>query len=661
MCELYQIGGQLKTVHFAGILTHMEQTLPKMLKKTASDFPELAGQYSKDSTGEFQPVTYRDMYQLALDFGAALLELGVKRGEPVGLISDDRKEWQQADMGIMAIGALDVPRGCDATIIDLKQILSITNCRFVIAENSSQVKKIISIKDDLPDLIHIISFEPVKDDVMEMVKQSKIEISTYEEMIKSGQKWRIENKNAVEAELDKGQKDDTCCIIFTSGTTGTPKGVELTHGNFITQLDELQERIYLNPGEKAICVLPVWHVFERLCEYVIMLQGTAICYSKPIGSILLADFKKLNPVLIPAVPRVFESIYDGINKKMRKTGGLVYTLYKFFLGVAILHSRIDRYLRRKNSRFGQDYVALGWIFLVWPWLALYPVKLLGSLLVFHKIRSMLGKNFRVGVAGGGAYPPNIDEFFWAIGVNIVEGYGLTETAPVISVRPVADPIFGNVGSPIRGVKVRIVDTEGFVLGRCRQGIIQVKGGTVMKGYYKRPDLTKKVMTVDGWLDTGDLGMLTVHDEIVIKGRMKDTIVLRGGENIEPLPIEQKLQESRFIKAAVVLGQDQRYLAALILVNEDEIKSFAEENGLVYDTYENLLKSEDILKLYETEINGLINSKNGFKMYERINKFALITKPFEVGVELSAKQEIMRFRINEIYAKEIADLFKVEEN
>ena len=181
----------------------------------------------------------------------------------------------------------------------------------------------------------------------------------------------------------------------------------------------------------------------------------------------------------------------------------------------------------------------------------------------------------------------------------------------------------------------------------------------MRGYYKRPDLTAKVMTVDGWFDTGDLGMMTIHDEIVIKGRKKDTIVLRGGENVEPVPLEMKLAESRFIKQAVVVGQDQRYLGALILVDEEEIRNYTAENGIQYDTYENLLKSEDIAKLYESEINSLVNSKNGFKMYERINKFALITKPFEIGVELSAKQEIMRYRLTEIYKEQIDKIFAEE--
>ena len=372
---------------------------------------------------------------------------------------------------------------------------------------------------------------------------------------------------------------------------------------------------------------------------------------------MLADFKKINPQLMPAVPRIFEAIYDGIHSKMRKTGGVVYALFKFFIGVALLHSRMHRILFRQNSRFGTDYLPLMWILLFIPWVLLYPLKVLGNVLVFRKIKVMLGTSFRAGVAGGGAYPKNIDEFFWAIGVKIVEGYGLTETAPVISVRPIAAPVFGNVGSPIRGVKVRIVDSEGFVLGRCKQGVVQVQGDTVMKGYYKRPDLTEKVMTVDGWFDTGDIGLLTIHDEIILRGRMKDTIVLRGGENIEPLPIEQKLQESRYVSAAVVVGQDERFLGTLILVNEEEVKGYAAENGIQYDTYENLLASDDIQKLYDSEINSLVNAKNGFKMYERINKFALITKPFEVGVELSAKQEIMRYRISEIYAKEIKSIFK----
>ena len=638
----------------------MEQTVPKMLRKTAADFPEIAAQMSKNKEGVFEPVTYRELYTLALDFAAGLLNLQVKRGEPVGLISDNRKEWFQADMGIMAIGAVDVPRGCDATLIDLETILSFTECRVCIAENSAQVHKIVSLKEKLPALKTLITFDEPSEDALEATKAAGFALLTFNDIIKNGQTWRIEHKGEVEAELEKGQWNDLACIIFTSGTTGTPKGVELTHGNFLTQLDELQERIMINPGERALSVLPVWHVFEREVEYVIAIQAGTLCYSKPIGSILLADFLKVNPTLLPAVPRVFEAVYDGILRKMRKTGGIVYAMFKFFVSVAIAHSRMQRKMFNQNPCFTRYYTAAWWIAYLIPWLLLWPLKLLGNVLVFRKIKAMLGTNFRAGIAGGGAYPKNIDEFFWAIGVNVVEGYGLTETAPVISVRPIAAPIFGNVGSPIRGVKARIVDPEdGYVLKRGQFGAIQISGGTVMRGYYKRPDLTQKVMTVDGWFDTGDLGLMTIHDEIVIKGRKKDTIVLRGGENVEPVPIEQKLNESRYIKQAVVVGQDQRYLGALILVDEDEIKNYAAENGIQYESYEALLASEDILKLYDAEINSLVAPKNGFKMFERVNKFALITKPFEVGVELSAKQEIMRYRLAEIYKTQIEQIFTEE--
>ncbi len=636
-------------------------TVAKMIKNSAEKWPEIPSQYRRLKNGDFEPITYRTMYQTGLDFGAGLLDLGLKRTEPIGLISDNCPEWQQADIGVISIGAVDVPRGCDATLIDLEQILAITECKFCIAQNNSQVKKIMSLKEKLPALKIIIALEDdIKDEVRDACKAGAVELYTFTQLVNSGKKWRVEHKDEIEAEVEKGSGDDLATIIFTSGTTGTPKGVMLTHKNFLAQLDEIPERIYINPGDRALSVLPVWHVFEREVEYVILIQGGSICYSKPIGSILLADFKKLNPHLLPAVPRVFEAVYDGVTKKMRKTGGLVLKLFNFFVGVAKIHKAMQRKMFNENPCFTAYRPVLWWILFILPWSLMWPLYWLGDLLIFRKIKVMLGSNFRAGIAGGGAYPKNIDEFFWAIGVKIVEGYGLTETAPIVAVRPIAAPIYRTIGSPIRGIQARIVDMDGYVLERGQQGILQIKGPTVMKGYYKRPDLTEKVMTVDGWLDTGDLAVFTIHNELQIKGRIKDTIVLRGGENLEPLPIEMKLSESRFIKQAVVLGQDKRYLAALILVDEDEIKNYAAENGIQYDTYENLLASNEIQTLYEGEIANLISSKNGFKMFERINKFTLITKPFEVGVELSAKQEIMRFRINEIYKKEIEAMF-IEED
>ena len=634
-------------------------TIPKMIKDSAEKWPELPAQYARVKGGDFQPIIYRDMFQYALDFGAGLLNLGIKRGELIGLISDNRPEWLYADVGLMSIGCTDVPRGCDATINDLEKIFSLTEIQTVITENSAQVNKIVSLKEKVPSIKQIIVFEnEIKPEVKELAEKNQIKIIFYSDLMKDGQKWRIEHKGEVEAELEKGTQNDLATIIFTSGTTGTPKGVQLTHGGFLAQLDEIPERIYLNPGDKALSVLPVWHVFEREVEYVILIQGASLCYSKPVGSILLADFKAINPHLLPAVPRVFEAVYDGVTKKMRKAGGIVLAMFNFFVKVAKIQKWMSRKMFKQNACFTRYNAELWWVICFIPWCLLWPLYWLGDLIVFRKIKSMLGNNFRAGIAGGGAYPKVIDEFFWAIGVNIVEGYGLSETSPIVAVRPIAAPVFRTIGSAIRGVEVRVVDPiDGFVLDRGQQGVLQVRGPTVMKGYYKRPDLTQKVINEEGWLDTGDLAVMTIHNEIQIRGRIKDTIVLRGGENLEPVPIESKLSESRYIKQAVVVGQDMRYLGALILVDEEEIKNYAEENGIQYDTYENYLQSDEVQKLYESEISNLISAKNGFKMFERIAKFKLITKPFEIGVELSAKQEIMRFRINEIYKEKIDEMFQ----
>ena len=634
-------------------------TMPQLLQQITKKYPDITAQYSKDKQGDFIPLSYSDVFDRVLSFAGGLLSLGIARGDRVGLIADNRKEWYHASMGIMAIGAADVPRGCDTTEQDLVRILSFAECTSAVIENRDQFIKILKNQQQFPLLKTLIVFDPfdIQDEELKAIGDiSRFTIYSYDEIIERGMAYRKEHPEAIEQELEKGSDTEVATIIFTSGTTGEPKGVMLTHKNFAVQLDDLQTRVILHRGEKAIVVLPVWHSFERLCEYVILASAAGMVYSKPVGSILLADIAKTNPALFPSVPRIWESVYTGVFKAMKQAGGIKQKLFNFFVAVGLFHAHHARNVTGQNPHFVPYTKITRPIISFVPYILSLPLYALGNVLVFKKIRTKLGTSFRQGVSGGGALPPNIDAFFWAIGISVTEGYGLTETAPVVSVRPLGRPVFGTIGKPLSCTEVKIVDDNGKELPVGQLGTVMIRGTSVMKGYYKRQDLTDAVIDKDGWFDSGDLGLKTIDGELILRGRKKDTIVLRGGENIEPVPIEMKLQESPFIAQAVVLGQDQRFLGALIVADEAEVKSYAAEQGLATDSLSELLEKPEIKKLFDQQIASLINHENGFKLFERINRFALLAKPFEAGVELSAKQDVMRYKITSLYSKQISALF-----
>ncbi len=634
----------------------MVQTVPKLLKQVAEKHPALPAQYSRNNAGGFDEVSYSSLYSQVLNCAAGLLSLKHTRGDRIGIISDNRKEWFQTSMAIMAIGSADVPRGSDATSRDVGYILAFSGCNTVFLENEVQAEKVLSNRKELPDLSTVVMFDPVSDVLRKSLAAAKLTVYAFDEILARGIDYRAKKAGVVEAELEKGKESEIATIIFTSGTTGEPKGVILSHENFLCQLPSLRERIPLKPGDRALCVLPVWHSFERLCEYVILNRAGGIIYSKPVGSVLLADFVQMNPILMPSVPRIWEAVYDGIYRAMRKKGGVSLILFSFFVSIAIAHARCARSVRGNKPVFS---LVRRWIdagVCIIPWILLAPLRALGDLLVFRKIRAKLGTRFVEGVSGGGALPPNIDEFFWSVGVRVFEGYGLTETAPVVAVRPFRNPVFGTIGKPLDCCEVRIVDETGRDLPYGHKGTVLVRGKNVMQGYFRKQELTDAVLSPDGWLNTGDLGLKTRNGEIILRGRIKDTIVLRGGENIEPTPIEMKLNESRYIASSVVLGQDQRYLGALVVVNRDELVGWAETNALDTADFTRLLEDPQVQKLYESEIAELVSGKNGFRLFERINRFVLLEKPFEQGVELSAKQEIMRYKLEELYSRQIKTLF-----
>ncbi|NJO56651.1 MAG: long-chain fatty acid--CoA ligase [Rhodospirillales bacterium] len=572
-----------------------EQTLPLMIRARAQAMPQINAQFAKDANGVFQPKTYAAFFDEIRLVAAGLLELGVVRGDHVGLISDNRQEWLVTDIAVLSLGAADVPRGCDSTDREIAYILSFSDCRLSFAENQKQAEKILSRKAEMPLLETLVVYDAVSDSLRSAGSAAGVSVLHFGELKAKGEPRRAANPGEIDAEIDKGVRDDLATIIFTSGTTGEPKGVMLTHGNFLHQLPSLPLIVDIKPGDIWLSVLPVWHSFERIMQYVAPYLNSGIAYSKPVGSIMLADFQAIRPQWMASVPRIWESVRDGIYRNIKQAGGVKKHLFDFFVAVGTAHAFMRNMVLGRIPNFhGRIRIldaALGFI----PWLLLSPLKGLGNVLVFNKIKAKLGGRFKAGISGGGALPFQVDSFFSAVGILLLEGYGLTETAPVVAVRRSSSPRPGCVGQLVLDTEVKIVDDEGRSLPPGHKGLIMVRGGQVMTGYYKKPEITAKVLSPDGWFNTGDLGMMTRDNEIKITGRAKDTIVLRGGENVEPAPIEEKIRESEWVAQCMVVGQDQKYLAALIVPKQDAVMAFAQENNIPIVDYELLLQQLGIVE------------------------------------------------------------------
>ncbi len=653
-------------IHFTVDKT-IPKNLPLLMKKRAEEYPDVKLQAYKNKEGKFEYSSYSRVYNEIICFAAALSKLGVKKGSNVALISDNRREWLITDLAIQTLGGADVPRGCDSMGNEIRFIIDFADCEFGFFENVRQLEKVLEKPAETPKLKTAILFDKPEAEPADC----PFAILYFDDLLAEGKNIYRENSFNCLTEIEDGmykiEPEDIATIIFTSGTTGTPKGVMLTHNNYVSQLAVIKPYLPAHSGEWWLSVLPVWHVFERLIQYVAIYFANGLAYSKPVPSMLLSDMAEIKPHWMCGVPRLWEALASGVHKAMKKTGGAKYKIFNFFVKVGDKYNNSKNYVCGYVCRFTKRSRFLDFCRGIIPMILLWPLYKLGNALVFKKIQAKFGGRLKIAISGGGSLQRTTENFYHSVGLNLLEGYGLTETAPVISFRYHKTPRPGCVGVIFPTFEVKVVKEEHGVIvtdangkpvevGPGQKGIILAKGSQVMKGYYKRPDLTEKVIDKDGFFNTGDIGVLTYDHEIKITGRAKDTIVLSDGENIEPAVIESELCTSPFIESAIVLGQDQKILASLIVPAKDAVIQYAQDNGLDFTDYETLLQTEQIKDLIYKEVNTKDSPANGFRPCERIAKIALLPNSFKVGEELSAKQEMMRFKIVEKYASLIATLF-----
>ncbi len=624
------------------------KNLAEVYRNSAEKFRDKPAFLTRNRDKQFEGITFGDLYQSGLALATALIELGVGAREHVAILADNRVEWIIADYGILLCGAADVPRGTDVTDGDIQYIVSHADAKVVFVENEAVLGRVVKNLRHLTKVRSIVVMHGVADGK----NSGTATVYNMYDLIARGKTLRVGGDVRAEERIAGIQPEDLFTIIYTSGTTGTPKGVMLTHANMISQLVNIP--IGIGPEDRFLSILPVWHSFERVFEMGTIAMGAPQYYTNVRN--VREDLSIVKPTFMASAPRLWESVYAGIRNKIRSGSAVKRGLFHAAYFSAERVQRSLRFLQGNQldlvgrNLFQSLSMLAGHLLMLFLFFVPY---LLFDVIVLKKIRLATGGKLHGSVSGGGALPLHIDEFFNTIGIPVLEGYGLTETSPGLVFRNPKRLVLGSVGSLFPEVELRLVDINtGKILFPPRRGVkgeVHVRGPQVMKGYYKNPEATRRVLTEDGWLNTGDLGIMTFNDTLKLVGRTKETVVLLNGENVEPVPIETKLLQSPLIDQIMVVGQDQKFLGALVV---PALEPFAASGA----THAELAKSENIRQAILQEIKNTLNEDNGFKTFERVGDIRLLPKTFDVGDELSAKMSMKRHVISEKYQALIDSMY-----
>ena len=541
------------------------------------------------------------------DLSRGLLKLGIKKGGRVGVMSHNRPEWNIADFAANQLGAYQIPLYPTLSAHDIEFILSDAQVSIIFVANQELYAKLQPCVAKVNPTIKIFTFD-------------KIPSATH---------WSFlleEGRQAPHIDLENYRAavtpNDLLTIIYTSGTTGTPKGVMLSHGNLVTNFKN--SAVVLPKGlEKGLSFLPLSHIFERMVIYLYMYARVAVFYAESLETIV-ADIQHVKPHVFSTVPRLLEKVYDKILEKGKELTGIKKSIFFWSLKLAE----------------GFETTAPSW----------YNLKLgIARKLVFRKWQEALGGKVKVIISGGAALNQRLARIFWAAGMPVFEGYGLTETSPVITVNHLNGIMFGTVGELIKGAELKIA-ADGEILAR---------GENVMKGYYNRPDLTAKEIDAEGWFHTGDIGELIEGRFLKITDRKKEMFKTAGGKYVAPQILENKYKESSFIEQIMVLGENRKFPSALIVPNFHVLKKWAEKHNITYQNEADLISSENV----KSKIQGEIDRFGAdFGNWEKVKRIALLAKEWSIdGGELTPKMSLKRKIINEKNLDVITKIYLDAEN
>ncbi|HEY0004619.1 MAG TPA: long-chain fatty acid--CoA ligase, partial [Pyrinomonadaceae bacterium] len=559
--------------------------------------------------GTWHSISSDELLERARSIALGLDALGIRRGERVALLSQNCPEWTLTDAGCQLSGVVDVPIYTTQAVGQVRYILQNSGARLLFIQNREFYDRISEALPDCPALEQLIFFEPRGTQEIERA----VSLADFEER---GRELLSEKPLLVQELARAVRPEDLATIIYTSGTTGEPKGVMLMHSNLVSNLIDSSDHLDIGEQDTVLSVLPLSHVFERLAMYMYIHHGMSVYYAESLEKVG-ENLREVRPTLMLGVPRLFEKIYARIKERATSEGKAKSAILDWAVRVARAYAQLSTNHQRIPRRLALRHR-------------------LATRLIFHRWRAGLGGRIRLFVSGGAALPDEIAYIFAGAGLPILQGYGLTETSPVITAQTMEENRVGTVGRPIRNVEVRIAS----------DGEIETRGPHIMLGYYLKPEETSAVFTTDGWFKTGDIGSLDAEGYLRITDRKKELFKTSGGKYIAPQHIEQQLKGSRFVNQVVLIGNGRKFPAALIVPDWEQLRSYAQLKGLSLETPAEFIEHPRILDLFRRQIAA--HTKD-LAQYERIKRFALLERELTIeGGELTPTLKVKRRVVDEKY-------------